>query len=285
MSRDVTSLSLDSIVVGERLRAVDPDRALYLAANIDQEGLKTPIEVRPIGKSGKYGLIVGAHRLEAVRLLGRAVIEVLVLDITPDQAKMREIDENLYRIDLSELERAVFIAEKKAIYEKMHPQVRHGGDRKSDQAAIFGGLIARFTEEVREKLGCSERTLQRIVARAKIAPDVRARIALTPIARNGSELDALVRLKPDEQAQAVDLLLSGDDDAPRTVAAAARLVRGERPAAVEPVDVSDRELADLLGAFRRAGAKARNAFIENEAVASFLASRGYVLDGEDREAA
>lgn len=258
--RETQSIPLDAISTSGRLRLVDPDRALLLASNIEAEGLQVPVEVRATKKDGRFQLVTGAHRVEAVRLLQWASIDAVVLAINADEARMREIDENLYRAELTELDRAVFLAEKKRLYEKMHPQTRHGGDRKSDQAAILGGLISRFSTDACERLGLSERTLQRVLKRAALPADVRARISGTPVANKGADLDALLKLPPGRHHQVLDLLLDTDgEDAPRSITEAMQRLSGARGASVSD---SDAKYDALLKAWKRADAPARARFEE-----------------------
>lgn len=253
-------LQISLIDAVDRLRVVDPDRAMLIAAGMAEEGQKTPIEVRPNPKKpGRFILVVGGHRLEGALRLGWEEIDAEIVDLSADAARLREINENLYRADLTVLDRAVFLAEKKRLYEKLHPATKHGGDRRSDQAAIFGDLAPRFTEEAQERLGLSERQLQRVVARAKIDPAVRKLIAATPLADNGSELDALLKLSPEEQRRSVDLLLSDREDRPRTVAAAAAAIRGVRPTVPAPDETA---LKALLAAWERAPKRVRDRFID-----------------------
>lgn len=265
------NVRIDLIDAKDRLRPVDPDRALLVAAGMAEEGQKTPIEIRPNAKKpGRYLLIAGGHRLEAAIQLGWEEIAAEIIDIDADQARLREINENLYRIELSDLDRAVFLAEKKRLYEKLNPNAKHGGDRTTEQVAIFGDLAPRFTSEVCERLGYSERTLQRVIARAKIAPEVRARIAGTFIAHTGSELDALVKLSPLDQRRAVDLVLSEREDRPRNVAAAAAALRGERPT---PPSADEAAFKALLAAWDRAPKKVRDRFVDQLVAKGQLAER------------
>lgn len=257
--RDVQSIKLADIIVTDRLRAVDEDHALLLAANMKAEGLNVPIEVRPAPKKpGRFILIAGGHRHRGATLLGWDTIDAIVIEVSADQARLREIDENLYRVGLTELDRAVFLAEKKRLYEKLNPAAKNGGDRKSDQFAIFGDLIPRFSQEACERLGMSERTLQRTLARAALPADVRARIAGTPMADKGSDLDALLKLPPEQRMPALDLLFGAAVDAPRTIAEAAQRLSGARPAAPSE---DDAHLDALMKAWRRAGASARKRFV------------------------
>jgi len=69
-----------------------------------------------------------------------------------------KIDENLMRVELTELERADHLARRKDIYIARHPETRHGGDRSSRQN---GDLAAtdRFTADTEKKTGLDERTI------------------------------------------------------------------------------------------------------------------------------
>ncbi|WP_051356906.1 ParB N-terminal domain-containing protein [Azorhizobium doebereinerae] len=260
-ARTSVKIALALIDTGERLRQVDPDRSLLIAASMKADGLRTPIEVRPAKKAGRYLLVVGGHRLDAATLLGWEEIAAYVLDLSADQARLREIDENLYRAELSELDRSVFLAERKRLHEKLHPATKHGGARPAEQVAIFGDLAPRFSADACEKLGVSERTLQRMIARAVIDPAVRKRISGTRLADKGSELDALVRLSPDEQAKAVDLILSGGDGAPRSVQAATDRLRGVRPTPAPSPD--DAAWARLLKAWEDAPPRVQQRFLSH----------------------
>lgn len=255
-------IRLSDIDRSARLRPVDIDKALLIAASMAESGLRTPIEVRTGGKRSKspYVLVIGGHRCEAAAQLGWEEIDAYVLDLTADEARLREIDENLYRTELNPLDQAVFLAERKRLYEKLHPEARNGGDRVSEQFAIFGKLAPRFTLEVTERLGLSERSIYRILQRARIADDVRHRLAGTKVARTGSELDALARLDPDQQRAVVSLLLAEDEAARApTVSAALAAIDGRRSKA--PVSREDAEFEGLLRAWKAAGAAARNRFI------------------------
>lgn len=261
-SPQIVRIPLGDIDTSNRLRPIDEDQATLIAASFGARGQDAPITVRPAPKRARkpWVLVAGGHRCRAAAILEWSDIDAIVREMTADQARMAEIDENLYRADLSDLDRAVFLAEKKRLYEAMHPETRHGGDRRSDQVAIFGDKIAlRFTSEVVERLGLSERSIQRILGRARLTPDIRARIAGTRLARVGAELDALVRLPPDQQSQVLDLMLSGREDAPRTVAAAAVVVAGKRKPPLSPEDV---EFDRLASAWKRAGARARARFLD-----------------------
>lgn len=249
------------IHIGERLRAVDADYVAMLAASIGDIGLMHPIEVGAADRRGRYPLIAGAHRLAAYRELNLNEVPALVVSVKGLSAQLREIDENLMRRELSALDRAVFLAKRKEVHEALNPHTKHGGDRKSDQVDKFGHLIGSFSSEVAEKLDLSERTIRRAIQRANaIAPDVRARIATTWIARRGSMLDKLAKETPEHQRAMVAELL-GENRPARTVAQALAAVRG--PSLEELINQDERQFQALMRAWRTAGQRARDRFIEH----------------------
>lgn len=268
-------LPVSSIAFGERLRSVDGDYVQMLMASIGDLGLLQPIEVSKPDKKGVHTLIAGAHRLTALQQLGVKEVPAIIVSASKLEMSLREIDENLMRRELTPLDRATFLAKRKEVYEALHPEAKHGGDRKSDQVAKSGHLIDRFTAEVSEKLDLSERSLRRAIARfRKIAPDVRDRIATTWIARKGAVLDAIAKQDPAIQRAIVGHLLA-EEDAPKTVAAALERVTGTKRA--ERSD-EDAEFQALMKAYRNAGQRARDRFI------AFLDAQD-AGDGEMEEAA
>jgi ParB family chromosome partitioning protein len=123
-----------------------------------------PIVLRPRQGAG-YWLIAGRHRICAAEKLKWTEIRATILeDIDADQAELAEIDENLIRAELSSAEQALHHARRKKLYEALHPQTKHGGDRSSSRQ---NGDLKRFTRDTASKTGKSERSIQRNVARAK----------------------------------------------------------------------------------------------------------------------
>jgi len=67
----------DIYVPVKRIKTLDPDKVTSLAEAILEEGQTTAIQVRE-GK-GRYVLIEGLHRLEAMKALGETEIEGYVV--------------------------------------------------------------------------------------------------------------------------------------------------------------------------------------------------------------
>ncbi len=147
-----TTVPIADIVVGPRLRALDPAVVATLAKSIDAIGLKTPITVRRDGTV--YVLVVGFHRLEAVRALGRQeILAVIMLGNDEREAKLWEISENLDRCELAALERADHIREWVRLTEEKLGQVgplSHGRGHESGVRKVARELpIPGATEEAR----------------------------------------------------------------------------------------------------------------------------------------
>lgn len=250
---NVEQIKVSDIEASDRLRELDPDYVEFIRLSIAEHGLRQPIEVRKVGR--KYHLIAGGHRLAAVTALEWDTIPGVVLKATELEARLLEIDENLFRRELSPLDRATFLAKRKEVYEELHPEAKHGGDRKSDQVDKLGHLIASFSEVTAEKLGLSERTVRRAVHVFRaIAPDVRQKISALWIADSGSQLDTLAKQTPDMQRKIADYMVQWP--AVRNVGEIVRQLENRpRPTAPE-------KLEKFLAFFRKCGPEEQQEIIE-----------------------
>src|SRR5215471_13617828 len=99
-------LNPNDIIIGERLRPLDAEWVAKLERSIAAIGLQTPITVRYATGylDDKPTLVVGVHRLQAVKNLSWTEIPVHVFDGTEREARMWEISENLDRHELTVLE-------------------------------------------------------------------------------------------------------------------------------------------------------------------------------------
>lgn len=205
--KTITELTVGSIDMGTRLRPVSEAGVAALAASIDQLGvMKDAIQVRR--KKGKDVLLAGAHRLTAARQLGWDTIEVKLWECTDDWARLIEIDDNLAGAELTALDTAIFLAERKRIYEKMHPETVAG---VAGAAARWDASdIMSFASATAEKFGLSKRHVERIVAAGSAldANDVRwLRAAPKPVTL--TDLATIAKAKPDERAKVCIAMTNG----------------------------------------------------------------------------
>ena len=178
-----------------------------LVSSIKVIGLIQPITVCKLGN--RYVLLAGAHRLAAYKRLGHREINAFLVERTEHDRRLIEIDENLCRAELTELEKSEHLAERKSMYETKHPETKKGaqGGRNGQRNETDNLSFSKATAGV---IGESPRSVARSVRRAeRIAPEVRDAIRGTPIADNGAELDALIELEAKQQQQIVNLVTDG----------------------------------------------------------------------------
>jgi hypothetical protein len=174
--RRIASFRPEQIQIRGRARALNKERVEALIESIEAIGLRSPITVRIIPQVASDGaedggdpiLVTGLHCLEAVKSLEIERIDCLIEPGSELDAQLWEIDENLRRAELTELERAEHLRQRKAIYEELHPQSRHGGLPE----APGGGKaktanVAGFATDTAIKTGIAERTIRRDIRRAK----------------------------------------------------------------------------------------------------------------------
>jgi len=94
-------LKIDTVKMGKRIR-VEYGEMQELADSIMEHGLLHPIVV-----DSQYNLIAGGRRLLACSRIGMKEIEVKVLgDLTAHELRVLELEENIKRKDLTELEKS-----------------------------------------------------------------------------------------------------------------------------------------------------------------------------------
>lgn len=206
------TIKLTQIDTSGRLRDVDMDDARRLAASMQDGEIRrqiTPISVRQVGED-QYKLTAGAHRVAAAEINGWEDIKAQIDDCDDDEAKLREIDENLYRSELSPFDQANFLAERREIWERMHGALKRGGDRRSKGQIvplIEAMKAPGFFSETAQKFGLNEKTVKRALSRrAQIAPELWKALRNTPAANKGSLLDKIRKLPVEEQVDIADTI-------------------------------------------------------------------------------
>lgn len=268
----IVEIALDDIFDGDRLRDIDPAWAAALAANFEAGGKPPPIEVRiPVADEGieqPYALVVGGHRMAAFRLLGRTSIRTEIRDLTRLEARLVEVEENLFRHELNALDRAVFLSEHKRVWGELHPQTGRGGDRKS---ANSKGKIkptdcrfdpATFSKEAAERCGLSPRSIERAIALVEaLTPETIGLLRGTETARNAAELKRLA----DEPAERQSLIAQVLREGKAATVAAARIQAGVAPAG--EADPQETLFRSMVSGWARMDRKTRARFLDHAGLA------------------
>lgn len=208
----ITYVPVASIIVTDRKRELSDARVTVLADSIKNLGLLQPVII-----TKDYHLIAGLHRTGAFKKLGIEKIPAIFKEYETIDAELAEIDENLVRFELTDMERSIQYKRRKEIYEYKFPQTLDNKKREelrkkweaegkptddpdipnfdSDDAKRRD--VKSFVEDTAEKTG---RSTSQVRAEAKLGealmneldPEVRGLIAPTNSANNKSALEALL---------------------------------------------------------------------------------------------
>ena len=218
---------IDTIEVEDRLRSVDEAAVDHIAESMQARGQIYPIQITTI-EPGRFRLRTGAHRIAAAQTLGWTHIEAFLVDeLDEEEVSLLEIDENLCRAELTPLDRCRFLAKRKAIYERLHPETKHGGDRKSQQYKDKFNMppwqhgensqsqpldrAPSFVDDTAASTPWSSRTIARSTRIGeRITPDLQAALADTPVASRTRDLERIADMDPEEQSRLLDRLKAAD---------------------------------------------------------------------------
>jgi len=261
----IDSVPVAEVIVRDRLRPVTEAGVQSLLASIAETGvMKDAIHVRK-KKDGSLHLIAGGHRLEAARRLDWKMIEAKVwTEVTDDWARLMEIDDNLAGAEMNALDTAVFLATRKEVYERLHPETKRG---------VAGGLarqgaaseLSSFADATAEKFGMTARQVQKIVAAGtKLGPDEVARLRSAPRAVTLKDLTEIAKIGQAPERYGVVARLA--EGLAKSAADARKALRLEREGEAPVQDPSDQQFKALQAAWNRAGAKARSRFIDANGV-------------------
>ncbi|WP_333815658.1 ParB/RepB/Spo0J family partition protein [Tabrizicola sp.] len=260
----IDKVPVAEVIVRDRLRPVSEAGVESLIASITEIGvMKDAIHVRK-KKDGQLYLMAGGHRLEAARRLNWVHVPAKVwTDVTDDWARMVEIDDNLAGAEMNALDSAVFLATRKAVYERLHPETKRG----------VAGAVARwdatepsavaFVKATAEKFGLKERQVYKIVAAGTaLSPRDVAHLRQAPRPVSLKDLTEIAKIgDPVERGDVVLRLSVGNA---KSAADARRSLRVEGGLQTPVKSPEDQALLALISAWARAGKAVRRRFIDQE---------------------
>jgi hypothetical protein len=223
VARSIYRVPVTEIDATGGLRPLDLGWVEGLAALIKRDGLKHPIEIYAKAGGG-YGVIAGRHRLAAMKSLGLEFIEADLQSAGELARRAGEVAENLFRMGLSPLDRAAFVAEQIAI-EKARagidpnatPQSVAAQARWSDRVQaeaddateIFAAAYG-WTAAVAEIVGLSPRSIRLdLELHRGLKPEVAEALRGLPVGKNASQLRALAKMPEGDQRQVAGLIVEG----------------------------------------------------------------------------
>jgi uncharacterized ParB-like nuclease family protein len=223
-------IAVEDVEVIGKHREVDPEKVESLAASMAKIGLRTPITVRRIEKAlgtTVFALVAGRHRLEAARSLGWEHIDAFIMEGNDNDARIWQLMENLYRADLTPLQRAEHVAEL--------VQLVRDGD-KGGQAAHPGGKQPhdRGISRAAKILGFTRDEIRRSLKIAAISADVKTKAKELGLDHNQSALLKIAQAEgTDAQLETIKEIHSGKGSGSNTSArgeAKSNKKKGKAPA-------------------------------------------------------
>jgi ParB family chromosome partitioning protein len=255
----------DVIISPNRLRPVSEAGVESLIASINETGvMKDAIHVRK-KHDGTLHLIAGGHRIEAARRLGWNDIEAKVwTDVTDDWSLLMEIDDNLAGAEMNALDTAVFLATRKTVYERLHPETKADAFKGNQHTGKLVSELSSFTTSTAEKFGITARQIQKIIAAgSKLNPDEITQLRAAPKQVTLKDLTEISKIgETTERSGVVTRLAAGTAKS----ASDARKQINAKPGDAHVSD-ADKKLRALNDAFARAPIAARRAFVAHNAEA------------------
>lgn len=243
---DIIDAPIDDIyVLGDR-RPAEAGAVDRLSGSIQKIGLRTPITIRQAeitdDESGEvfvaYALVVGRHRLEAFRALGRERIPAIVRECDETDARLWEIAENLHRAELTALERD----EQVALWVKLNAErISSQPATKIDRGRPEGGVNAAARE-----LGLSKDSAHRAV---KVA-------GLSDAAKEAARASGL-----DDNRSALLDAARHDTVAEQVAAIHQRAIGKLADDPLNDFEAKEKQVAALMSAWNKASPEAREDFL------------------------
>jgi len=197
--------NVEEIIVKEGRRPIDQDAVVKLAHSIKELGLLQPILINK-----ENVMIAGNHRLEACKYLGWTEIDCTISDLEGPEAELAEIDENLIRTQMNDIEMGEMLQRRKVIYETIHPETKQGAkggwhNSKTDKLENTSSDVSSFVADTAEKTGRSQSSIRNGLALAKLPLESKNIIRKTGL--RTSDALKMTRKSQEEQKEIVALVV------------------------------------------------------------------------------
>ena len=149
-------------------KVLDNDEMNNLIESIQQQGIMTPLIVRPLeGKADEYEIISGHRRFRAAQKAGLAEVPAFIRPVSRDEAAIMLVDSNLHR-------EHILPSEKAFAYKLKAEALNHQGQRTD----LTSGQVVpksennRATAMIGEQSGESYKTVQRYIRLTYLIPEL-----------------------------------------------------------------------------------------------------------------
>ena len=157
---------------GNPYKVLDDDEMNNLICSIQEQGVLTPIIIRPIENTDEYEVISGHRRLHATVKAGIKEVPAFIYAVTRDEAAIMLVDSNLHR-------EHILPSEKAFAYKLKLEALSHQGQTSRQLGEKWS--VTQISESVND----SERQIHRYIRLTYLIPELldlvdEEKIALTP---------------------------------------------------------------------------------------------------------
>lgn len=179
-------------------QVLDNEEMNSLIESVQQQGIMTPLIVRPLeGTTDEYEIISGHRRFRAAQKAGLAEVPAFIRPVSRDEAAIMVVDSNLHREHLLPSEKAF-------AYKLKAEALKHQGQRNDLTSEQLAPKLS--TELIAEQEGTSKDTVKRYIRLTKLIPDILKMVDEQRIAFSvGVELSYLTENEQQDLFEAIEL--------------------------------------------------------------------------------
>ena len=179
-------------------QVLDNEEMNSLIESVQQQGIMTPLIVRPLeDTTDEYEIISGHRRFRAAQKAGLAEVPAFIRPVSRDEAAIMVVDSNLHREHLLPSEKAF-------AYKLKAEALKHQGQRTDLTSEQLAPKLS--TELIAEQEGTSKDTVKRYIRLTKLIPDILKMVDEQRIAFSvGVELSYLTENEQQDLFEAVEL--------------------------------------------------------------------------------
>ena len=180
-------------------KVLDNDEMNSLIESVQQQGIMTPLIVRPLeGTTDEYEIISGHRRFRAAQKAGLAEVPAFIRPVSRDEAAIMLVDSNLHREHILPSEKAY------AYKLKLEAMSRQG--YRSDLTSNQVGRRLETADIIAEQSDESKTQIRRYIRLTKLIPDILKIVDEQRIAFSvGVELSYLTENEQQDLFEAIEL--------------------------------------------------------------------------------
>ena len=179
-------------------QVLDNEEMKSLIESVQQQGIMTPLIVRPLeGTTDEYEIISGHRRFRATQKAGLAEVPAFIRPVSRDEAAIMVVDSNLHREHLLPSEKAF-------AYKLKAEALKHQGQRTDLTSEQLAPKLS--TELIAEQEGTSKDTVKRYIRLTKLIPNILKMVDEQRIAFSvGVELSYITEYEQQDLFEAIEL--------------------------------------------------------------------------------